>query len=446
LKTTSRDCLRRLVSPIEEGLLFHDFYCAEGIYVDQMVCDVVGDVDRARFEATLRQLVRMHEILRTLYVRDSGHLAAEIRISLVPELPFHDLSERHGAREAAMRRIAADAQAPFDPSQNLSRCALYRLGRHLHIFSWTYHHALADSWTLYLLQEHFCAIYRGLQEGPEIAQEPTPYSDYVRWIAKQDTAPVSRFWSEYLACQRRNNVRTDLKLDLRGERTSVRIELSAEARAYLEKVRREKRVTLNMAVLAMWGIFVLARQRTTTCLLGCTVFGRSLPVKGINTVAGVCANTVPVVINEAAVLETLLPQLQKHVLQASSRSFLSLGDMLATAGLSHRDMHSVVNFSIDRPDVATVLPFNITNIRYSQAANFDAYLDVEIGEAIIALTVHFDRGRRIFDEADDRRACEMIARAMAEHVHSTVHDIVDTLLLDGGAFDAAFDFTAGRMV
>lgn len=446
--TTGRGYFRRPVSPIEEGLLFHDFYCIEGIYVDQMVCDIVGDLDVARFEDTLHRLVRMHEILRTLYVRDGARLVAEIRASVAPELPFHDFSDRREARETAMRRNAVNVRRPFHPSQEVSRCALYRLNERLHVFSWTYHHALADSWTLHLLQEHFCAIYRGLQEGGEVEAEAAPYSGYVRWIADQDTASVSQFWSEYLARQPKNNVRIDPNPDLRGERNSIRIELSAEARAHLEMVRRANRVTLNIAVLAMWGIFALARQKTTTCLLGCAVFGRSLPLKGINSMAGVCSNTVPVIIDEAAPLGALLPRLQKHVLQASGRSFLSLGDVLATAGLSHRDMHSVVNFTIDRPDIATAdsaaLPFSITNIRYSQAASFDAYLDVEIGEETIALTIHFDRGRRTFDEAGDRRACETIARAMAEHVRGTVDDVVDALLLDGGPFNAGFDFAAER--
>ncbi|NHZ36787.1 condensation domain-containing protein [Massilia rubra] len=449
MSTAPGDGLRRAVSPIEEGLLFHDFYCDDGVYVDHMVCDIVGQLDRARFEETLRQLVRMHEILHTFYVRDNWRLAAEIRPSCVPALPFHDLSDRREPRETARRKIAADAHAPLDPSQHVSRCALYRLAPQDHVFSWTYHHALADSWTLHLLQQHFCAIYRAIQEGRAIAQPATPYSDYVRFISAQDATAVNRFWSGYLASAPRAKARTVPGLDARGGRTSIRIALSAQARAHLDQVRREQRVTLNIAVLAMWGLFALARQGTGACLLGCAVFGRSLPLKGIHTVAGVCSNTVPVVISETTPLAALLPQLQKHVLEASSRSFLSVGDMLASAGLSHHDMHSVVNFSIDKSEVATphsaALPFAITNIDYAQAASFDTYLDVEIGEAVIALTVHFDQDGRTFSQEDDRRTCETIAGLMAGHGASTVGEIVDTVRMAHWARDAAFDFSAEHM-
>jgi hypothetical protein len=438
------------VSPIEEGLLFHDFYCVEGVYVDQMICDVAGVLDVSLFEETLHRLVKLHEILRTLYARTGTGIQATVaHRAAAPKLPFHDLSTTPDARAIAMRRIEADARRPLDPAREVSRCSLYRLDDRLHVFSWIYHHVLADSWTLRLLQQQFCSIYRGLMEGRVPEQKTTPYSDYVRWIEDQDRESALGFWSDYLERRPRRAKQVAPAPAASSERASIRIDLPSDARAHLDEVRRGYRVTLNIAILAMWGILAISRRKTSDCVLGCAVFGRSVPLKGINAVAGVCSNTVPVVISEDMPLSPLLSGLQRTVLVASGRSYLSLSDILATAGLSHRDLHSVVNFTIDKPEVDTAdsarLPFRVTNVRYTQAASFDAYVDVEVGEEAIALTVHFDRGQRVFDVADDRRACAVIARAMAEHADGTVRDVLDELLLENGAFDAGFDFGAGRL-
>jgi non-ribosomal peptide synthetase component F len=233
-----------------------------------------------------------------------------------------------------------------------------------------------------------------------------------------------------------------------GKRATIRVDLPSEVRAQVEQVRRQHRVTPNMVVLAMWGILALDQQKKPDCVLGCVVHGRSAQLKGINTVAGVCSNTVPVVFREAMPLQALLSGMQRDVLTASGRSFLSLSDILATAGLSHHDLHAVVNFSIDRAEVDTVdtpkLPFKITDIRYTQAASFDAYLDVERDDDTIALKVHFDSGRRSFDESKVYRTCTAIVRAMREHPEGTVRDVLDALLLQDGAFTADFDFGAER--
>src|SRR6266516_4777202 len=66
------DGVPRPVSPIEQGLLLHYFYETESVYVDQMVCDLVGQLDVCRFEEALQRLVAMHEALRTCYVRAAG--------------------------------------------------------------------------------------------------------------------------------------------------------------------------------------------------------------------------------------------------------------------------------------------------------------------------------------------------------------------------------------
>ncbi|HLG54331.1 MAG TPA: condensation domain-containing protein [Vicinamibacterales bacterium] len=439
--------VQRALSPIEEGLLFHYFYEADGAYVDQMVCDLVGPVDVPLFQEAIQRLVSLHESLRTCYFRGPGvETRCGVRESSATPISVVDLSAEGDPRALVSQRITADAEARLDLSKQVSRCALYRLEERLYVFAWTYHHAVADSWTLRLLQEQFCDVYRALLDGTPDGAKASPYSAYADWIASQDRNATLSWWAAFLKRLTPRKATEPTSPAMPGDVAGLHVTLPAEVRDAVESVRRRHKVTRNVVLLAAWGVLALDQQKTRDCLLGCVVHGRSIPVRGIENVAGVCANTVPVVITDSMLLGDLFAELQRHVFAASARSYLAVSDVLATAGLGRRDLHSVVNFTIDEPTVrnknADHLPFEITNIGYSQAANFDAYLDVEADATGIALTIHFDRKRRHFADAAVARKCEQIMRYFASHSEATVRDALDVLLMDASDYDVAFAFDA----
>jgi hypothetical protein len=438
--------LRRPLSPIEQGLLLHYFYETEGAYVDQMVCDIVGELDVRLFEETLQRLVATHESLRTCYIREAGlEMTGVVRSPSPRHLDVIDLSAEADAQAVVNRRVA-EAEVQFDLSKQVSRCALYRFEKRVHVFAWTYHHVVADSWTLRLLQEQFCAIYRVLLEGATPNQsKATPYSAYVDWIANQDQNSALSSWTAYLKGFRSRKVKA-LAPSVGRCRSCLGLTLPLETRNQVDEVRRRYKVTKNVVLLAMWGIFALDQQQSSECLLGCVVFGRSIPVRGIETVAGVCANTVPIVIDGSKPIRDLFADLQRDVFAASARSYLAVSDVLASVGLSHRDLHSVVNFTIDERAVRNKhinhLPFSISNIRYKQAANFDAYLDVEAHDTGIDIAIHFDPACRYFVANETRRKCEQILSYFAHHDGGTVRNVLDALLIEPGRVDVEFAFDA----
>ena len=438
--------VERHLSPIEQGLLFHHFYGIEGEYVDQMICDVEGELDVSLVEQTIQRLVALHESLRTLYIggRPGLGISALVVESLIPQLAFIDLSAEPDARAIVNRRASADARIRFDLSKQVSRCSLYRLGDRLHLFTWTYHHVLADSWTLRLLQEQFCAIYRALSEGRVDGSRATPYAAYVDCIASQDQKSVLNSWAADLGRLKSRRKDHSATPGARADRACLQLTLPPESRGEIDQVRRQFKVTTNVVLLAMWGILALDQQQSSDCLFGCVVFGRSIPLKGIEAVAGVCSNTVPVLIDEATPVRDLLVGLQRNVLTASARAYLAISDVLASAGLSHRDLHSVVNFTIDERRVKNKdidrLPFAITNLRYTQAATFEAYLDIEVQDTGIEIAIHFDRRRRHFEASEINRKCAHILRCLAHHPAGTVRDVLDSLLVDSSRLDVASTF------
>lgn len=434
------DVVQRSLSPIEQGLLFHYLHEGQGAYVDQMVCDLAGRLDVRLLEDAVRQLVELHDALRTSYLRTAGlEWTAVVRACSGPCATFVDLSAETNARAVVERRVAEDGAVGFDLSRQSSRCTLYRLNERLHVFAWTYHHVVADSWTLRVLQEQFCALYLGLADCTA-----TPYTAYVDWIARQDRLADLTAWGAQLARVGQRRSEAMPAVGVRRNQTRLAVLLSPDTRRRVDDLRRQCKVTANVVLLAMWGILALEQQQASQCLVGCVVFGRGIPVRGIDKAAGVCANTVPIVIDGTRSVRELLADLQRDVIAAGARSYLALSDILAAAKLTPGDLHSVVNFTIDEPTVRNQhtahLPFEITNVRYTQAASFDAYLDVEVLDGGIEITIHFDTARRYFDGEELRRKCERTVAHVAQHPGGTVREVLDALLADGTALDARFSF------
>ena len=55
------------LSPVQQGMYFHHLHRKNNNYLEQMVCDIIGDLDIHCFERTLSHLVKQFDSLRTLY-------------------------------------------------------------------------------------------------------------------------------------------------------------------------------------------------------------------------------------------------------------------------------------------------------------------------------------------------------------------------------------------
>src|SRR3954470_13782929 len=55
-----------MLSPLQQGILFHSLAAMEpGVYVEQLVCDLLGELDRRAFAAAWQRALDRHPALRT---------------------------------------------------------------------------------------------------------------------------------------------------------------------------------------------------------------------------------------------------------------------------------------------------------------------------------------------------------------------------------------------
>ncbi|HEV7509092.1 MAG TPA: non-ribosomal peptide synthase/polyketide synthase [Thermoanaerobaculia bacterium] len=159
------------------------------VYNVPLTLRLEGRLDAAALAAALREVVRRHETLRTVFPERDGEPAQEIAPAsassdwVLPQVDLAVLSA--AAREAERARLAAaESRRPFDIARGpLLRAVLLRLGPADHALLLTLHHIVSDLWSLGVLMREVTALYGSALDG---APSPLPelgiqYADFAAW-------------------------------------------------------------------------------------------------------------------------------------------------------------------------------------------------------------------------------------------------------------------------
>ncbi len=228
--------------------------------------DFAGPLDRRAFAASLGEIVRRHEALRTTFARSEEDRPVQV---VAPadgaegwRVPLVDLAGLPAVARGLEggRLTREEARRPFDLARGpLLRTVLLRSGPEAHRALLTLHHVIADGWSVAVLVRELGALYAAFREGrrsplPELAVQ---YADYARWqrgwLAGPALAAQLAWWRERLSGAPEG---LDLPADRprpavpssRGGR--VRSTLPGEVAAALERLGRSRGATLYMTLLA----------------------------------------------------------------------------------------------------------------------------------------------------------------------------------------------------
>ncbi|NNB93013.1 amino acid adenylation domain-containing protein [Corallococcus exiguus] len=145
-----------------------------------------GRLDVAALHASLNEVVRRHEALRTRFVMSDGAPFQQIVPHLTLTLAREDLSALPGGeRETqALARTQEEARTPFNLAEGpLIRFRLLRLEATEHLLLLTLHHIVADGWSMGVLVRELGALYAAFAQNrpsplPELKIQ---YADFAQW-------------------------------------------------------------------------------------------------------------------------------------------------------------------------------------------------------------------------------------------------------------------------
>ncbi|MEA2693150.1 MAG: hypothetical protein QOJ16_2537, partial [Acidobacteriota bacterium] len=222
---------------------------------------LAGRLDPAVLAASLGRIVARHEALRTTFRAGLEGPYQAIAPALRLDLPGVDLGGLPDrAREAELARLAGEeSRRPFDLAAGpLVRAALLRLAAEAHVLFLTFHHIVADAWSMGVLVRELGELYGKLAAGrpPRLPELPIQYADHALWqrrrLAGEALEREIAHWRQALA----GLEPLDLPLDRprpvrrRGRGGLHRFALGPRLAAALGRLAREEGATLFMTLLA----------------------------------------------------------------------------------------------------------------------------------------------------------------------------------------------------
>ncbi len=162
-----------------------------------------GPLDVSALQHGLNEIVRRHEILRTVFREtDAGPRQVVIPPSLVA-LPVIDLSD--SPRQEEERWIQQQAGSSFDLSRGpLLRPLLIRRGPAQHTLLLTVHHVVFDGWSARVLVTELTALYAAFTSGnpSPLPALPIQYAEFAEWqhrhLAGETLDRLLHYWRTQL--------------------------------------------------------------------------------------------------------------------------------------------------------------------------------------------------------------------------------------------------------
>ena len=246
-----------------------------------------GDLNVVALEQSFNEIIRRHEVLRTVFKSEDGNPQQVVLPHLAIKIPLFDLRELRSVEERrseARRMFTKEAQRPFDLATGpLVRITLLQLAEDEYVLLRAIHHIVCDGWSVGVLFHELSEIYEALSTGQPspLADLPTQYGDYAKWQRQwfQDERLDSQlsYWKEQL-----DNITTlQLPTD-RPRRTALAIRgarrffaFSDKLSSDLKKLSREYGATLFMTLLAAFQTLLHRYSNQTDIVIGSPVAGRT---------------------------------------------------------------------------------------------------------------------------------------------------------------------------
>lgn len=299
------------LSPVQQGMLYETLSVSgTGLHIEQWLYTLTGNLDVEALRRAWQWEVDRHAIFRTSFIwRGIDEPVQAIhRHAALPFLQC-DLSMLPSTEQAAYleRCIEEERNRGFDLSQApLVRLTLFRLAKSTYRVVLTYHHMLMDLWCYHLVMREVLDCYQAYRHQQELQLEPGfPYTDYVAWLKKQSLSEAEHFWRGNMSGFTRPTL-----LGRPGESSEMPagaeiyatdlLKLSAAITARLQRAARQHHLTLNTLFQGVWALLLSRYSATDDVLFGITVAGRPPELSGIETMVGVCINTLPLRIRLAA--------------------------------------------------------------------------------------------------------------------------------------------------
>jgi amino acid adenylation domain-containing protein len=301
---------------------------------------LTGDLNVGRFERSIGELIRRHESLRTVFGQIDArpyqiiNPACEFRLRVID---LRKLNPNKSSDKAA-RLIMEERRKPFDLEMGpLFRTVLLRLTDTENFLLITFHHIIADFWSVQVLRNQLRFIYEAFLQGftPSLPEPRIQAADYAIWERREledhGFDQQLDYWREQLAPPLRKLSLAKSRQRIKGllvQTKRIAFELNESSFAALKAAARQENVTPFVIVLSVLNIALHHWTGETDIRIGVLLANRGQSVS--QDVVGNFVNTVVVrnFVDVQITFRQFLKQVQAGFHSASSNQELPFSHLV----------------------------------------------------------------------------------------------------------------------
>jgi len=333
------------------------FFCQlekeTSVYNESFAFHLTGLLDMAVLEQSLTEIIRRHEVLRTIFPVTDGSPVQAIVPAQAASLSLVDMTGSPENEHEMQQLLTEETQRPFDLERGpLLRITLIRLGMTKHLLLVTMHHIIFDGWSMGIFNWELSVLYKAFSSG-----QPSPlpglsvqYADFAhwqrQWLQVDGLQTEWNYWKQQLA-----NAPPLLELPTDRPRPPVqtfqgcteRFQLCSELTQRLEYLGQQSGTTLFMTLLAAFATLLARYTNHDDIVIGSPIAGRNRIE--IEPLIGFFANTLALRINLSGnpVFQDLLTRIREVAMGAYDHQKIPF-EMLVAALRPERNLSTTPLF------------------------------------------------------------------------------------------------------
>lgn len=283
------------LTPLQEGIYFH-WKISKSMYFEQSSYKIQGELHINYLKESYDNLIARHDVLRTCFLDNIGEDLLQIVQNEVPS-NFEFIDIIGNATQTIESVKQDDIAKSFDLKKGSQmRLTVLKTSENHYELIWSHHHIIMDGWCIGILIGEFFAIYEGLLQGQKnTLPKAASYSEYVKWLMKNDKEKSLHYWDTYLDGFQGSNTLPFHKQNTDAYSPGeIFYTITGSLRDKLAVFCKQNSITENVFFQTLWAILLAKYNNTNDVIFGGVVSGRPAEIHDVANIIGLFINTIPV--------------------------------------------------------------------------------------------------------------------------------------------------------
>ncbi|MEO6230169.1 MAG: non-ribosomal peptide synthase/polyketide synthase [Ferruginibacter sp.] len=284
----------------QERLWFIDQLEGSVQYNAPMVLEFKGNLNIEALNSSLQEIVKRHEVLRTVFREDDGRVYQSIKDGSDWNLTISDGSTFNHNNDELEKYTATLIRNPFNLSKDyMLRATLINLHQQEYLLVVALHHIAADAWSLSILVKELAELYSSFTQN-RTAQLPVldlQYADFSIWQRNYLQGKILddklAYWKEKLNNVAPLQLPVDYPYSVTGSNAkgaSASFKIDSKMTAALRELSRQQDATLYMTLLTVFKILLYRYSGQEDISVGASIANR--PQQEVEGLVGFFVNTL----------------------------------------------------------------------------------------------------------------------------------------------------------